>query len=134
MIKISSPIRHSISTLRTLQDVVAIWSPIAVVRHPANEQGNWLLITGELVDFHKEKLVEVQEFKKLTHHFGGTYGLHLKIGKKQPKNHNMSPDGLGNTGILTDYAQKSPRTLHSATSLYFIIPKLQIKKILLTFK
>jgi hypothetical protein len=59
-------------------------------------------------------LVEVQEFKKLTHHFEGTYGLYLKIGKKKPKNHNMSPDGLGNTGILTDYAQKSPWTLHSA--------------------
>ena len=88
---------------------------------------NWPLVIGEPVDFHKKKLVEVQDFKKLTHHFEGTYGLYLKIGKKKP-------NGLGNTGILTDYAQKSPQTLRPAASLYFIIPKLQNKKILLTFK
>ena len=33
--------------------------------------------------------------------------------KEKPEDHNTQPVGLGNTSILTDYAQKSPRTAPS---------------------
>jgi hypothetical protein len=33
-----------------------------------------------------------------------------QIGDEEPKDHTLSPVGLGNTRIFTDYAQNSPPT------------------------
>ena len=64
-----------------------------------------------MVEFEKWP-VERQYFRKSIDHFRGICRIYITwtdIGK--PKYHNMEPVGLGNTKILTDYAQKSPRTL-----------------------
>ena len=33
---------------------------------------------------------------------------YTQMNKEKPKDHSIQPVGLGNTRILTDYAQKSP--------------------------
>ena len=51
------------------------------------------------------------KFRRITNHFRRNLWDLAKIDKEKPKDHNMSPVGLGNsTRILTVYAQKSPRT------------------------
>jgi hypothetical protein len=50
---------------------------------------NQPLFTDEPVEFEKQ-LVEVHDFRKITHHFGGMMcGIHLNINKEKPKDHNM---------------------------------------------
>ena len=51
--------------------------------------------------------VEVRNFRKITHRFRGIYVMYLKSMEKIWK---ITPFELGNTRILTDYAQKTPQT------------------------
>ena len=53
----------------------------------------WLLVTDEPVEFEN------------TNHSRQICGIYLKFNKEKLEDHNMEPVGLGNTRILTDYAQ-----------------------------
>ena len=70
---------------------------------------NWQLVTDEPVEFEKE-LVEVQDSKrnKIADHLRGIYGIYPNLMKGKAEDVNMSPVGLANTRISTDYAQKFP--------------------------
>ena len=69
------------------------------------------LVTDELAEFEK-KAVEVQDFRKITDPFRGVHRTFLHSTKKNRKMSTCNPVGrLGNTWILTDFAQKSPQTL-----------------------
>ena len=46
------------------------------------------LITDEPIEFEKQ-LVEVQDFRKMTHHFRRIYGIYLTLLKNNQKDHNM---------------------------------------------
>ena len=59
----------------------------------------------------EEKLVEVQDSRKITHHLEEIIEYTSNYGDK-PDNVNMYPLGLGNTRISADSAQKSLRTLY----------------------
>ena len=48
------------------------------------------LVTDEPVEF-EINLDEVQDFRRFTNHFGGIYGIYLKLINKTPKDHNMQP-------------------------------------------
>ena len=52
--------------------------------------------------------LKFKTFKKLIDHFREIYGIYL-IHIKNTKDLNMQPIGLGNTRVLTDFAQKSPQ-------------------------
>ena len=59
-------------------------------------------------------LVEIPNFIKVIKHFKGVCEIYLKlINNKKPQRsqHAMSPIELGNTRMLTNYAQQSPQTL-----------------------
>ena len=64
-------------------------------------------ITYVRVEFGKFK---VQDFRKITNHLEKSI-KYAQGNKENPKYHNMQLVGLGNTRILTDYAQKPPWTL-----------------------
>jgi hypothetical protein len=49
---------------------------------------NQPLVTNEPVEFEKEP-IEFQDLRKITHHFRGIYGMHLKLMKRKLKNCNM---------------------------------------------
>ena len=68
------------------------------------------LVADEPVEFEK-KPVEVLDSRKITHHFRGIMGICPELIKNNPKDPNMQRAVLGNTRILADHAQKSPRTL-----------------------
>lgn len=54
-------------------------------------------IYGENRSLVTDKLVKVQEFGKITHHFRGIFLDLLRL--KTPIDHNMYPVGLGDTSI-----------------------------------
>ena len=59
-------------------------------------------------------LVEIPNFIKVIKHFKGVCEIYLRlINNKKPQRsqHAMSPIELGNTRMLTNYAQQSPQTL-----------------------
>jgi hypothetical protein len=56
----------------------------------------------EPVEF-KERPVEAQHFRKITHHFSGICGIYLSLIKEKPKDVNMQLVGFGNTRISTNY-------------------------------
>ena len=72
---------------------------------PGNERGE------PTASYKLNEPVELQAFRKITHHFKGIYRICLKFMKKIRKFTTCNLVGLGNTKILNDYAQKSPRTL-----------------------
>ena len=45
---------------------------------------NWLLVTDKPAEFEKQA-VEVQDFRRITHHFTGIYRIYLKSIRKNPK-------------------------------------------------
>ena len=49
---------------------------------------NWQLITIEPVEF-EEKPVEVQDCRKMTHHFVGICRIYLRFNKGKPEDVNM---------------------------------------------
>lgn len=56
-------------------------------------------------------MVEVQDLVKMTDHSRGIWRIYLDFIKKIKKDRDMTPVGLGNTGILTGYAHpKTPGT------------------------
>ena len=67
------------------------------------------IVTDEKAEFENHWLV--QDFRKITDHFRGIYGLYLKLIKKKLKDYNVKQVGLGKTRVLADYARKSPWTL-----------------------
>ena len=82
--------------------------PISLVE--MHEQEHRWLVADEPVEIEKQ-LVEVQDFRKMADRFGGIYILSSNLIKNKPSDVNMSPVGLGNNRILTDYAHQPPRTL-----------------------
>ena len=70
---------------------------------------NQPLVGDEPVEF-EIKPVEIEDFKKITHHFRGMYGIYPHVIKKTPKEHNMHSVRLDNTRLSTDCALKPPRT------------------------
>ena len=64
------------------------------------------------------QIVEVQDFRKNNHHCKQIHRIYLELIKKNGMIATRKPVGLGNTGISTDYAPKSPtRTLLSSAIL-----------------
>ena len=49
---------------------------------------NRLLVADEPVEIETQP-VEVQDFKKITDHFRGLYGIYRKSIKEEPSDHNM---------------------------------------------
>ena len=56
-------------------------------------------------------MVEVQDFRTITHHFEGIYRIYLNLIVIKLKDVSMETVGLGKLGYQTDHAQKSPQTL-----------------------
>jgi hypothetical protein len=66
-----------------------------------------VVIDGTVWEFEKFTIWRSKaSMEKTTHHFRGMYGICLQLMKEgKPKDHNISPVGLGNTRIPTDYAK-----------------------------
>lgn len=68
-----------------------------------------------------------QDFITITDHFGGTHGIIPPTNTEKPKDHNVSPVGLADTRILTDYVPKFfPHTGSETWSKQSEKPEIQV--------
>ena len=65
------------------------------------------LVTDEPIEFENQP-IEVQDFKKITHHFRGIYGIYFKL---LTKNRKITACNQLDLETLDSYAQESPWAL-----------------------